>query len=296
MSAFKSGFVNIIGLPNAGKSTLINQLLGEKIAIVSPKVQTTRQRILGFINTDHYQIIFSDTPGILEPSYELQKFMMQEVNEALTDADIILYIADISDKTELHINYLEKIRSLSIPFYLLLNKIDLINQKVLIERIGQYQSLVSHEHIIPLSALHNFNVQSLLQEIIEKLPEHPPYFEDDILTDKSERFIASEIIREKIFLHYHQEIPYACEVAILSFKDEESILRISAEIYVERKSQKPILIGKGGEALKEIGTEARLDMEKFFGKKIFLELHVKVRENWKSNPLFLKRMGFNAKE
>lgn len=296
MSAFKSGFVNIIGFPNAGKSTLINQFIGEKIAIVTPKVQTTRQRLLGFLNTDQYQIIFSDTPGILEPAYELQKMMVADINEAFEDADIILYIIEIEDTIEKHKSYIDRILSLDIPFYLLINKIDLSKQEMLDTKIKEWQSLIPKSKIVPLSALHNFNVQSLLEEIIKTLPEHEAYFDEDMLTDKSERFLASETIREKIFMHYQQEIPYACEVAILSFKDEESILRISAEIYVERKSQKPILIGKGGEALKEIGTEARLDMEQFFGKKVFLELHVKVRENWKSNPLFLKRMGYKTKE
>jgi len=296
MSAFKSGFVNIIGFPNAGKSTLINQFIGEKIAIVSPKVQTTRQRILGFLNTDQYQVIFSDTPGILEPAYELQKVMMDEINEAFEDADIILYILEVNDTPDKHQTYIEKIVSLNIPFYLLLNKIDLSNQQEVEKKIAQWQKWVDPSRIVPMSALHNFNVQSLLDEIVKHLPEHEAYYDEDILTDKTERFVAAETIREKIFLKYQQEIPYACEVEVLSFKEEEDLIRISAEIYVERKSQKPILIGKGGEALKVIGTEARLEMEKFFDKKIFLELHVKVRENWKSDPLFLKKMGYRTKE
>ena len=292
MTDFKSGFVNIFGYPNAGKSTLINKLIGEEIAIVTPKVQTTRKRMMGFLTTKECQIIFSDTPGILEPAYELQKTMMMDIHEAFEDADIILYLVEISDKTDKHVEYIEKIKSLKIPFFLLLNKIDLSEQKELENKITEWRNYLPKEQIVPMSALHSFNVSELLEKIKELLPVHPAYYDDDILTDKSERFIASELIRKQIFLKYEQEIPYSTEVVISSFKEEESIIFINADIYVSRRTQKPIIIGKGGSALKDVGTEARLEMEKFFGKKIMLELYVRIKENWRNKPLDLRRFGY----
>lgn len=292
MPKHKAGFVNIIGYPNVGKSTLMNALLGEKISIVTPKVQTTRHRILGIMTEKQYQIVFSDTPGILEPKYELQKSMLSYIEGSLEDADIILYLIEPADEPEKHNNYLKKISNLKIPFYLVINKIDLAkNQNNLEAVLDKWKKVINTDQIIPISALYDFNLKKILYEIIKSLPYHPPYYTDERITDKSERFIASEIIREKIFLKYRQEIPYSTEVLITSFKDED-ILRITAEIFVNRKSQKPILIGKGGFALKEIGVNSRKDLEIFFDKQVYLELRVKVRENWRNKAIFLKQFGY----
>jgi GTP-binding protein Era len=292
MSTFKSGFVNIFGYPNAGKSTLINAFIGEEISIVTRKAQTTRQRLLGLLTTKEFQIVFSDTPGILNPQYELQKTMVADIEEAFEDADIILYLTEIEDPVEKHIDYIQKINKLGIPFYLLINKIDLSQQEKLEQKIAEWEKHVGKEQIVPLSALHKFNVMNLLEKIKTKLPEHAAYYEDDILTDKSERYIASEMIRKQIFLKYEQEIPYSTEVVVSSFKEEEKIIFINADIYVSRRTQKPIIIGKGGKMLKEVGTEARKEMEHFFNKKVFLELYVRIRENWRNKPEDLKRFGY----
>ena len=292
MKQFKAGFVNIIGLPNVGKSTLMNSFIKERISIVSPKAQTTRNRILGFLNTSEYQIIFSDTPGLLEPKYELQRTMMTYIEEALEDADIILYMTEAKDRPDLHFNFIEKIIKTKIPAFLVINKIDDVNETIAKALYETWKKYFDDEHIYIISALHNFNIDQLLKAIITHLPEHPPYYEDDILTDKSERFIASEIIREKIFLHYQQEIPYSTEVIVTSFKESETIIKINADIVVERDSQKPILIGKNGESLKKTGTVARKEMERFFNKKVYLEMYVKVRENWRNDKNFLKQFGY----
>ncbi|MEA3494403.1 MAG: GTPase Era [Bacteroidota bacterium] len=294
MEKFRSGFANIIGYPNVGKSTLINKFLGEKLSIVTPKAQTTRQRIFGILSGKNYQIVFSDTPGILNPKYELQKSMIKDINQAYDDADIIIYMTDAKDDIEKHLENIEKIKKIKIPIYLIINKIDLISQDVLDTKVDEWEKLFDKKDIIPLSALYNFNITSIINYLKEKLPVHEPYFPEDIITDKSERYIASEIIREKIFLHYKQEIPYSVEVIVHSFIEKEKITEISADIIVGRKSQKPILIGKDGSALKRIGTEARIDMETFFENKVFLELFVKVRDNWRNNKLFLQRYGYNV--
>lgn len=294
MADFKCGYVNIFGFPNVGKSTLMNKMMGDKISIVTHKAQTTRQRILGILTGANYQIIFSDTPGILNPKYELQKTMITEIQEAYEDADIILYMVEATDSIEKHIDNIEKVKKLQVPFYIIINKIDLSNQENLEELVVKWKEQIEEEKIIPISALHNFNIPNLLKVIMEGLPVHEPYFPEDIMTDKSERFVASEIVREKIFLKFKEEVPYATEVVVTAFKEDEDIIRIYADIIVERKTQKPIIIGKGGKALKEIGTDARKDMEAFWDKKIYLELYVKVRENWRNKKNFLKQFGYRT--
>jgi GTP-binding protein Era len=294
MKDFRAGFVNILGFPNVGKSTLLNKLIGEKISIVSPKVQTTRQRINGILSGKGYQIVFSDTPGILKPQYELQKSMAKDIDQAFTDGDLILYVTEAKEDTEKHKPYLERLKKSGIRFLFLINKIDLLNQEVLEKEIEKWAEFVERQKIVPIAALHDFNVANIIKLIAENLPIHEPYYPEDMLTDKSEKYIASEIIREKIFNRYRQEIPYSTEVIISSFKEEEDIIRMSAEIIVSRKSQKPILIGKQGKALKMIGMDARQEMEVFFDKKIFLELFVKVRENWRDKKIFLKQYGYNT--
>ena len=292
MKEFKAGFANIIGYPNVGKSTLINALLKEKISIVTPKAQTTRNRIMGFLNTDEYQLIFSDTPGILEPKYELQRAMLSYVQEALEDADIIIYMTEAKDSPDKHADYLEKIRQLNLPVFLVINKIDEVDQLKAQAVYDFWRKSFSEEEIYIISALHDFNVDQLLKGLLEKLPVHPPYYDEDMLTDKSERFIASEIVREKILLVYQQEVPYSTEVVVTSFKESDDIIRILADILVERDSQKPIIIGKGGASIKKTGILAREDMEKFFNKKVYLELFVKVKENWRNDKNFLKHFGY----
>lgn len=289
---YKSGFVNIIGLPNAGKSTLLNALLGEKISIVTPKVQTTRHRIIGILTGKNYQIVFSDTPGILEPKYMLQEKMLNAVNEAIEDADILLYIIDINDDPQQHKSTISKLTTKETPTLLIMNKIDLVKEDELLNKLDQFASTFPGANILPVSALHKFNLDKLMKYIVNHLPEHPPYFPEDQITDRSERFIASEIIREKVFAMYRQEIPYSTEIMITGFNEEENLIKIYAEIVVNRKSQKPILIGKGGKALKATGTEARKELERFFNKKVFLELFVKVRENWRDTPTFLRSFGY----
>ena len=287
----KSGFVNIIGNPNVGKSTLMNALVGEKLSIITSKAQTTRHRIMGIVSGDDFQIVYSDTPGIIKPNYKLQESMMGFVDSAMSDADIFLYIvekrAGLKDE---HIA--EKLKKSATPFIIIVNKIDLSSQEEVMANIKFWQSEFPNANIIPISATENFNIQRVLDVIIEKLPESPAYFDKEQLTDKSERFFVSEIIREKILTTYQKEIPYSTEVEVQSFKEEEHLIRIEAEIYVTRQSQKGILIGHEGKMLKKVGTEARKDMEAFFGKKIFISLFVKVKKDWRDSEQELKRFGY----
>ena len=288
----KSGFINIIGNPNVGKSTLMNNLVGEKLSIITSKAQTTRHRILGIVNGDNFQLIFSDTPGIIKPSYELQDSMMDFVKSALEDADVILYMVEIGEKSIKDPDVHNKIQSTKIPTIILLNKIDLSNQEDLENQINIWSNKYPNTEIYPISALNNFNTEKVINRIIELIPESPPYFPKDQLTDKPERFFVNEKLREKILLYYDKEIPYSVEVQTEEFKEEESIIKIRSLILVERESQKGIIIGHKGVALKKIGTKARIDLEKFFGKKVFIELHVKVSKNWRSNPTQLKKFGY----
>ena len=288
----RSGFVNILGNPNVGKSTIMNALVGEKLSIITPKAQTTRHRIMGIVNGDDFQIVYSDTPGIIKPRYKLQKSMMNFVNIALTDADIILYVTDVTERSDDETGYTGKISESGIPVIVAINKIDLSNQTDLERIAGSWKMKFPDSPVIPLSALKSFNLDTLLNAIISKLPEGAPYFPKDQLTDKYERFFASEIIREKILLNYQKEIPYSAEVEIESFKDEKNLIRIRALINVTRESQKGIVIGHKGEKLKKTGTEARHDLEEFFGRKVFLELYVKVTKEWRDKPQELKRFGY----
>lgn len=288
----KAGFVNIIGNPNVGKSTLMNRLVGEKLSIITSKAQTTRHRILGIVNDENYQIVFSDTPGILQPAYELQHSMMDFVRTAFEDADILLYIIESGESELKDPSFFAKIQHSKIPVILLINKIDLSTQEEVVGQMKIWQDKLPNAIIYPISALNNFNLQVVLEKIIELLPESPPYYPKDQLTDKSERFFVNESIREKILLNFKKEIPYAVEIETESFEEEENIIRIRSVIMVERDTQKGILIGHKGLALKRIGSEARIDLEKFFEKKIFLELYVKVNKDWRSNERQLKRFGY----
>ena len=288
----KSGFINIIGNPNVGKSTLMNNLVGEKLSIITSKAQTTRHRILGIVNGDNFQLIFSDTPGIIKPSYELQDSMMDFVKSALEDADVILYMVEIGEKSIKDPDVHNKIQNTKTPTIILLNKIDLSNQEDLENQINIWSNKYPNTEIYPISALNKFNTEKVINRIIELIPESPPYFPKDQLTDKPERFFVNEKLREKILMYYNKEIPYSVEVQTEEFKEEESIIKIRSLILVERESQKGIIIGHKGVALKKIGTKARIDLEKFFGKKVFIELHVKVSKNWRSNPNQLKKFGY----
>ena len=288
----KSGFINIIGNPNVGKSTLMNCLVGEKISIITSKAQTTRHRIIGIVNGDKFQLIFSDTPGIIKPSYELQNSMMDFVKSALDDADIILYMLEIGEKSIKDLSVHNKILNAKIPTLILLNKIDLSNQEDLEQEVNKWSAQYPNSEIFPISALNNFNIENLINRIIELIPESPPYFPKDQLTDKPERFFVNEKLREKILMYYDKEIPYSVEIVTEEFKEEENLIKIRSQILVERESQKGIIIGHKGSALKKIGTKARLDLEKFFDKKVFIDLHVKVSKNWRSNPNQLKKFGY----
>ena len=288
----KSGFINIIGNPNVGKSTLMNNLVGEKLSIITSKAQTTRHRILGIVNGNNFQLIFSDTPGVIKPSYQLQESMMDFVKSALEDADVILYMVEIGEKSIKDSEVHNKIQSTKTPTIILLNKIDLSNQEDIENQINIWSNKYPNTEIYPISALNNFNTEKVINRIIELIPESPPYFPKDQLTDKPERFFVNEKLREKILLYYNKEIPYSVEVQTEEFKEEESIIKIKSLILVERESQKGIIIGHKGVALKKIGTKARIDLEKFFGKKVFIELHVKVSKNWRSNPNQLKKFGY----
>lgn len=289
----KAGFVNIVGKPNVGKSTLMNILVGERLSIISPKAQTTRHRIVGITNTEDYQIVFSDTPGMLKPKYELHKSMMGFVNLSLEDADVILFVTDLYETDEEIEEVIQRINQSGVPVLLLINKIDLAKEGQLDGVTEYWTSRVQAAAVIPISAKENFNTERILQEIVERLPEHPPFYDKEELTDRPERFFASEIIREKIFTNYKKEIPYSTEVGIEDFHEEETIIRIRATIFVERNSQKGIIIGDKGKMLKKVGTEAREDLEKFFGKKVFLETYVKVEQDWRKNKLKLKKFGYD---
>ncbi|MBR3088240.1 MAG: GTPase Era [Prevotella sp.] len=289
----KAGFVNIVGNPNVGKSTLMNQLVGERISIATFKAQTTRHRIMGIVNTDDMQIVFSDTPGVLKPNYKLQESMLAFSVSALADADVLLYVTDVVENPEKNLDFLEKVRKLTIPVLLLINKIDLTDQKGLVAVVEKWHSLLPDAEILPISALNKFGTDLILKRIGELLPDSPPYFDKDQLTDKPARFFVSEIIREKILLYYDKEIPYSVEVSVEQFKEEEKIIRISAVIYVERDSQKGIIIGHQGVALKKVSTESRKALERFFGKSIFLETFVKVDKDWRSSKKELDNFGYN---
>ncbi len=287
----RAGYVNIIGMPNAGKSTLMNRLVGEPLAIATAKAQTTRHRILGMVNDEESQIIFSDTPGYLEPRYQLQKKMQAKVEEALQDADVLVLLIDASHP-DLPEEFIERIKNASGKLIVAVNKIDLSDQQKLESLVQKIKEQLQPESIIPISAIYGANLDQLLKAIRELLPESPPYFPKDQLTDKPEKFFVAEIIREKIFELYKQEIPYSCEVKVDSFKEDGRLIRIAAIIFVNRKSQKPILIGKNGAAMKRLGTESRRKIEEFLESKVFLELHVKVRENWRENEDQLKNFGY----
>jgi len=287
----KAGFVSIVGKPNAGKSTLMNALVGEKMSIITPKAQTTRHRILGIVNEDDYQIVFSDTPGVIKPVYGLQESMMDAVNDSLVDADVILLVTDINERYD-ESDVIEKLKNTSSPFAVIINKIDKSTQENVEAKIQYWIDTLNPNAIFATSALKEYNVQPVMDFILQKLPEHPAFYDKDTLTDRSERFFVSEIIREKIFKLYEKEIPYSTEVIIVSFKEDENINRISAEIIVERDSQKNILIGTGGEMIKKVGTYARKDIEEFLQKKVFLELFVKVLPDWRNRKNYLKRFGY----
>lgn len=289
----RAGFVSIIGKPNVGKSTLMNALVGERLSIVTSKAQTTRHRILGILNGDDFQLIYSDTPGIIQPKYELHNAMMSFVYSSLEDADVVLFVTDIYEKHDEE-PVVERLRKMTdTPIILLVNKIDQANQEEVEAKLAYWkEQLPNAAEVLPISALKQFGTDGVLQLVMERLPIHPPYYPKDELTDKPERFFAAEMVREKIFKLYKKEIPYSCEVVIEEFKEEDDIIRIRGIIYVERNSQKGIVIGQGGEALKKVGTWAREEMEKFFQKKVFLEMYVKVNENWRTDPKALSRFGY----
>lgn len=290
--AHRSGFVSIVGKPNVGKSSLMNKLVGENLSIITAKAQTTRHRIMGILNGEDFQIVYSDTPGILEPKYDLQETMMGYVRVSLEDADLILLIVELEEKYDEKL--FELFQKVTTPIVLVINKIDLAKGSQVVDKIEYWKKFVPAKEIVPVSAKTGTHLDVLMDTIKRYLPEHPGYYPKDELTDRSERFFASEIIREKIFLNYEQEIPYSTEVGIESFKEEDAIIRIRATIYVERDSQKGIIIGKGGTALKKVGMEARQSLESFFGKKVFLETHVKVAENWRKQKLKLKQFGYGS--
>ena len=291
----KAGFVNIVGNPNVGKSTLMNRLVGEKISIITSKSQTTRHRIKGIVNTDDYQIVFSDTPVVVKPSYKMQEYMLEFSKSALVDADIILYVTDVVENIEKNLDFIDKVNKSDIPVLLVINKIDLTTQEKLEALFDKWKSLIPRAEIFPLSATENFNVDNLYKRIVELLPEGEPFFPKDELTDLPSRFFVNEIIREKILQYYDKEVPYSVEVEVEEFKEDDKRINIMAVIYVERSSQKGIIIGSQGEALKKVGTQARLDIEAFFGKKVFLNLYVKVLKDWRNKDSELKNFGYANK-
>lgn len=289
----KAGFVNIVGNPNVGKSTLMNDLVGERISIITSKAQTTRHRIMGIVNTPEYQIVFSDTPGVLKPKYKLQESMLEYSEGALTDADILLYVTDVVEDPMKNSEFLARVAKETVPVLLVINKIDLLKDQAQLEQIvARWKELLPNAEIFPTSALEHFNVPSIMERIVSLLPESAPYFGKDALTDKPARFFVTEIIREKILLNYQKEVPYSTEVIVEKFDEKEGAIHIMAVIYVERDSQKGILIGKGGAMLKKVGTQARKDIETFFGKKVFLELFVKVEPNWRNRENKLRAFGY----
>lgn len=289
----KAGFVNIVGNPNVGKSTLMNDLVGERISIITAKAQTTRHRIMGIVNTDNYQIVFSDTPGVLKPKYKLQESMLDFSEGALTDADVLLYVTDVVEDPTKNSDFLARVAKESVPVLLVINKIDLLKGQAQLEEIvARWKELLPKAEIYPTSALEHFNVQSIMSRIVELLPDSPPYFGKDALTDKPARFFVTEIIREKILLNYEKEVPYSTEVIVEKFDESDNAIHIMAVVYVERDSQKGILIGRGGTMLKKVGTLARKDIETFFGKRVFLELFVKVEPNWRNRENKLRSFGY----
>ncbi|MCE1197539.1 MAG: GTPase Era [Marinilabiliales bacterium] len=288
----KSGFVNIIGNPNVGKSTLMNAMVGEKLSIITSKMQTTRHRIKGIVNGEDFQIVYSDTPGILKPAYKLQEAMLKSVDTALIDADVLLYVTDVAETMEKNEDYLEKLKRAEVPVLILLNKIDLSDQPKVMALIEQWKVLVPQAEIIPISAKEKFHLDYVFARILANLPEGPAYFPKDELTDRNERFFAQEIIREKVLLFYEKEIPYSVEVEVEYFKEEERMLRIGAVIHVARETQKGIIIGRAGKSLKKVGSSARADMEEFFGKQVFLEIFVKVTKEWRDKENLLRNFGY----
>ncbi|MBC9796841.1 GTPase Era [Sinomicrobium weinanense] len=295
MSEHKAGFVNIIGNPNVGKSTLMNALVGEKLSIITSKAQTTRHRIFGIVNGEDFQVVFSDTPGVIKPAYKLQESMMDFVKSAFEDADVLVYMVEIGEKGLKDEAFFTKLRKTEIPVLLLLNKIDTSSQEELEAQVGMWKEKLPNAEIFPVSALKNFNVPEVFHRILELLPESPPFYPKDMITDKPERFFVNEAIREKILLFYKKEIPYSVEVETEEFLEEEKIIRIRSVIMVERESQKGIIIGHKGAALKKVGMEARKDLEAFFGKQVHLELFVKVNKDWRSNDRQLRRFGYNRR-
>ena len=288
----KSGFVNIVGNPNVGKSTLMNRLVGERISIITAKAQTTRHRIMGIVNTDDMQIVYSDTPGVLHPNYKLQESMLNFSESALGDADVLLYVTDVVETIDKNEDFLKRVQSVDYPVLLLINKIDTSNQAELEKIVAHWKEVLPKAEIIPISALSNFNIDYVKQRVEALMPESPPYFEKIALTNNPARFFVTEIIREKILLYYQKEIPYAVEVVVELFKEEEELIHIKALIMVERDSQKGIIIGHQGQALKKVGAMARKDIEKFFGKKVFLEMFVKVEKDWRNRDNILKSFGY----
>lgn len=288
----KSGFVNIVGNPNVGKSTLMNRLVGERVSIITEKAQTTRHRIMGIVNTDDMQIVYSDTPGVLQPNYKLQESMLNFSQSALGDADVLLYVTDVVEMSDKNEAFLQKVQAVDYPVLLLINKIDQSNQAALEQLVAQWKELLPKAEIIPIAALSNFNIDYVKQRVEALMPDSPPYFEKDALTDKPARFFVTEIIREKILLYYQKEIPYAVEVVVELFKEEDALIHIKSLIIVERDSQKGIIIGHQGQALKKVGAMARKDIERFFGKKVFLEMFVKVEKDWRNRDNILKNFGY----
>ena len=289
----RAGFVNIVGSPNVGKSTLMNRLVGERLSIINAKAQTTRHRIMGIVNDDNYQVVYSDTPGVLDPAYKLQEGMMKFVKTALQDADVLLVVTDVLERSMAHPETLQKIAAMEVPTFVLINKIDLVaDQSVVEEKLDEWAKLLPRASVVPISALHNFNVDTLLDRIVSQLPPSPPFFPKDELTDKPMRFFVSEIVREKILTHFKQEIPYSCEVVVEAYEDAPDLTRIRAEIHVARESQKHIVVGAQGRMIKRVGMDARKDIESFLGKKVFLDLYVRVDKNWRDDERKLKRFGY----
>ncbi|MFP4092834.1 MAG: GTPase Era [Cyclobacteriaceae bacterium] len=287
----RAGFVSIIGKPNVGKSTLMNQLVGERLSIITSKAQTTRHRIMGILNGEDFQVVYSDTPGILKPQYELHESMMRFVNIALEDADVVLFVTDLYEKYEEEA-HIQRLKDADVPVILVMNKIDLAKGSQAVDKMTYWQEILQPEESILISALEGLNTNEVFEAILRRLPEHPPYFPKDELTDKPERFFAAEIVREKIFQNYKKEVPYSCEVVITEFKEDDNIIRMRSEIFVERKSQRGIIIGKGGEAIKKVGIEARADLEKFFGKQVHIEQFVKVSPDWRKKQKNLHNFGY----
>ena len=290
---FKAGFVNIVGNPNVGKSTLMNALVGERISIITSKSQTTRHRIMGIVNGDDFQIVYSDTPGVIKPHYRLQESMLGASQSALTDADLILYVTDTVESMGKNADFIEQTKKTGVPIFLIINKIDLLSSQEDLENlVARWKEILPQAKIYPVCAIEKFNLDNLLQGIVDSLPENPPYFDKDALTDRPERFFVTEIIREKILTTYDKEIPYSVEVVVEQFKEEKNLIRINATIIVERESQKAIIIGKGGEKIKKVGLLARVEIETFLGKKVFLELFVKVEKDWRNKDKKLKSFGY----